>query len=199
MVQGRARTLGAIRRQKRRLWTARVSPPLAGEAPAVHTSAVLPILDLPAFAAALPARAAVLGIDPGEKRIGIAVSDTTRLIASSLDTVARGKFADDAAAILKLYDARQCAGFVIGLPLNMDGTRGEAARRVERFIADLRRIVSIPIVAVDERLTSLEADRLLRAEGANERERRRRSDEYAAVIILEDYLASRGRIEPDSP
>jgi putative Holliday junction resolvase len=89
----------------------------------------MPILDITEFAAALPARGAVLGIDPGEKRIGVSVSDTTRLIASSLDTVARAKFADDAAAILKFYDFRQCVGFVIGLPLNMDGSSGPPHKR----------------------------------------------------------------------
>jgi hypothetical protein len=74
----------------------------------------MPMLDLPAFAAALPPRGAILGVDPGEKRIGVAVSDTTRLIASSLATITRTKFAADAEALFKFYDARQCAGLVIG-------------------------------------------------------------------------------------
>ena len=143
----------------------------------------------------------ILAIDYGSKAVGLAISDELQLTVRPLTTVRRDKkrYAEVLAAIGGYAGEYEVGTIVIGLPLNMDGTRGEAARRVERFIADLRRIVSIPIVAVDERLTSLEADRLLCAEGANERERRRRSDEYAAVIILEDYLASRGRIEPDSP
>ncbi len=77
---------------------------------------------------------------------------------------------------------------MVGLPLNMDGTRGPAVARVESFIEDLRRNLSVPIVTIDERLTSYEADQMMREMGMNERERRARSDEYAATIMLQDYL-----------
>jgi putative Holliday junction resolvase len=73
----------------------------------------------------------------------------------------------------------------------MDGTRGEAAARVEKFVADLQNRLAIPIVMVDERLTSYEADRILRDRGV--RDRRARSDEYAAAIILQDYLDQEDR------
>lgn len=134
----------------------------------------------------------IMAIDYGTKSVGIAISDELQLTVRPLTTIRRDKkrYPELLAAIGAYVEEYEVGALAVGLPLNMDGTRGEAARRVEKFIADLQRNISIPIVAVDERLTSHEADRLLRAEGANARERRRRSDEYAAVIILEDYLAS---------
>jgi putative Holliday junction resolvase len=75
----------------------------------------------------------------------------------------------------------------------MDGSRGAAVERVERFVSDLQRSVSIPIVTVDERLTSREADRILREMGVGLRERRARSDEYAASLILQDYIDEQRR------
>ena len=134
----------------------------------------------------------IMAIDYGTKSVGIAISDELQLTVRPLTTIRRDKkrYPELLAAIGAYVEEYEVGALAVGLPLNMDGTRGEAARRVEKFIADLQRNISIPIVAVDERLTSHEADRLLRAVGANARERRRRSDEYAAVIILEDYLAS---------
>ena len=134
----------------------------------------------------------IMAIDYGTKSVGIAISDELQLTVRPLTTIRRDKkrYPELLAAIGAYVEEYEVGALAVGLPLNMDGTRGEAARRVEKFIADLQRCISIPIIAVDERLTSHEADRLLRAEGANARERRRRSDEYAAVIILEDYLAS---------
>ncbi|MGD9979352.1 MAG: Holliday junction resolvase RuvX [Hyphomonadaceae bacterium] len=148
----------------------------------------MPLLDLPAFAAALPERAAVLGLDPGEKRIGVAVSDTTRLIASSLDTIARGKFADDAAAILKLYDARQCAGFVIGLPLNMDGSAGPAAQSARAFARNLLAKREAPLLLWDERLSTAAVTRTLIQGDASRRRRGEVVDKMAAAYMLQGAL-----------
>lgn len=148
----------------------------------------MPLLDLPQFAAALPARAAVLGLDPGEKRIGVAVSDTTRLIASALDTVTRGKFAADAAAILKLYDARQCAGFVIGLPLNMDGSTGPAAQSARAFARNLLGKREAPLLLWDERLSTAAVTRTLIEGDASRRRRRQVVDKMAAAYMLQGAL-----------
>ena len=148
----------------------------------------MPLLDLPQFAAALPARAAVLGLDPGEKRIGVAVSDTTRLIASALETVARGKFADDAAAILRLYDARQCTGFVIGLPLNMDGSTGPAAQSVRAFARNLLGKRDAPILLWDERLSTAAVTRTLIESDASRRRRGQVVDKMAAAYMLQGAL-----------
>ncbi|MBL8547354.1 MAG: Holliday junction resolvase RuvX [Hyphomonadaceae bacterium] len=148
----------------------------------------MPILDLTAFAAALPARAALMGIDPGEKRIGISVSDTTRLIASSLDTVARAKFADDAAAILKLFDARQCAGFVVGLPLNMDGSSGPAAQSARAFARNMLAKRDVPLLLWDERLSTAAVTRTLLEGDASRRRRGEVVDKMASAYMLQGAL-----------
>ena len=82
---------------------------------------------------------------------------------------------------------------VVGLPLRLDGGRGGAAHRTEEFVEKLRRELHIPVVTQDERLTSRAADELLKERGLSLRERREKADEYAAAIILEDYLAAEGR------
>jgi len=146
------------------------------------------LLDLPEFAAALPARAAILGLDPGEKRIGVAVSDTTRLIASSLDTVARVKFATDAEAILKLFDQRQCAGFVIGLPLNMDGSSGPAAQSARAFARNLIAKRDAPLLLWDERLSTAAVTRTLIESDASRRRRGEVVDKMAAAYMLQGAL-----------
>jgi putative Holliday junction resolvase len=148
----------------------------------------VPLLDLPQFAAALPRTAAVLGVDPGEKRIGVAVSDTTRLIASSLDTIARTKFAADAEALLKFYDARQCAGFVIGLPLNMDGSSGPAAQSARAFARNLLAKRDAPLLLWDERLTTAAVTRTLIEGDASRRRRGEVVDKMAAAYMLQGAL-----------
>jgi putative Holliday junction resolvase len=154
----------------------------------VHNGGDLPILDLPAFAAALPARAAILGLDPGEKRIGVAVSDTMRLIASSLDTIVRGKFAADADAILALYDERQCVGFVIGLPLNMDGSAGPAAQSARAFARNLLARRDAPLLLWDERLSTAAVTRTLIEGDASRRRRAEVVDKMAAAYMLQGAL-----------
>jgi putative Holliday junction resolvase len=146
------------------------------------------MLDLPDFAAALPARAAILGVDPGEKRIGVAISDLTRMIASSLDTIARSKFAADAEALLKLYDGRQCAGLVIGLPLNMDGSSGPAAQSARAFARNLIAKRDVPLLMWDERLSTAAVTRTL-LEGDTTRKRRGEVvDKMAAAYMLQGAI-----------
>jgi putative Holliday junction resolvase len=131
-----------------------------------------------------------MAVDYGSKAIGVAISDELRLTVRPLTTIRREKrkYAQIIGQIGALITEHEIGTLVVGLPLNMDGTRGPAIARVESFIEDLRRSLSVPIVAIDERLTSYEADRMMREMGMNERERRARSDEYAATIILQDYL-----------
>ncbi len=145
----------------------------------------------------------VMAIDYGTKSIGVAVCDELQLASRPLTTIRRERMkpAEVTARIRALAEENEAGALVVGLPLNMDGSHGKAAARVERLIADLREQLAIPIVAVDERLTSYEADQLLREMGVSERERRQRSDEYAAMIILQDYLDAQARRNnaPDSP
>ena len=146
------------------------------------------LLDLSDFAAALPANGALMGLDPGEKRIGVAVSDTTRLIASSLEQITRTKFAADAEAILKLYDARQCAGFVIGLPLNMDGSSGPAAQSARAFARNLLAKRDAPLLLWDERLSTAAVTRTLIEGDASRKRRGEVVDKMAAAYMLQGAL-----------
>lgn len=148
----------------------------------------MPMLDLPDFAAALPARAAILGVDPGEKRIGVAISDLTRLIASSLDTIARVKFAADAEALFKIYDGRQCAGLVIGLPLNMDGSSGPAAQSARAFGRNLIAKRDVPLLMWDERLSTAAVTRTLIEGDATRKRRGQVVDKMAAAYMLQGAI-----------
>ena len=123
--------------------------------------------------------------------MGVAVSDELRLTARPLTTLRRQKLSDAqvAARVVELVTEYEVALLLVGLPLNMDGTRGAAVANVERFVAHLQALTDVPIQMMDERLTSREADERLRELGADARERKAKSDEYAALILLEDFLA----------
>lgn len=146
------------------------------------------MLDLPEFAAALPARAAILGVDPGEKRIGIAISDLTRMIGSSLETISRVKFAVDAEALFKIYDGRQCAGLVIGLPLNMDGSSGPSAQSARAFARNLIAKRDVPLLLWDERLSTAAVTRTLLEGDATRKRRGEVVDKMAAAYMLQGAL-----------
>jgi putative Holliday junction resolvase len=135
----------------------------------------------------------VLAIDYGAKGVGVAITDELRLTVRPLSTIRRrGRSGpvDLVGAIEALVRQYEVGTVVVGLPLRMDGGRGEAAQRVERFAERLRGGLFVPVVLVDERLSSREADARLRASGASLAERRRDSDAYAAIVILEDYLST---------
>lgn len=146
------------------------------------------MLDISNFAAALPQKGALIGIDPGQERIGVAVSDTGRLIASSLDTIKRGRFAADAEAILKLFDARACVGFVIGLPLNMDGSAGPSAQAARAFARNLLAKRDAPLLMWDERLSTAAVTRTLIEGDASRRRRGEVVDKMAAAYMLQGAL-----------
>jgi putative Holliday junction resolvase len=148
----------------------------------------LALLDLPSFINALPPQGALLGLDPGEKRIGVAVSDVGRLIASSLETVTRKKFSLDAEQILKLYDHRQCAGLVVGLPLNMDGSSGPAAQAARAFARNMLGVRDAPLLLWDERLSTAAVTRTLIEGDASRRRRGEVVDKMAAAYMLQGAL-----------
>jgi putative Holliday junction resolvase len=129
-----------------------------------------------------------MALDPGEKRIGVAVSDVSRLIASSLETIPRKKFATDAEAILKLYDHRKCAGFVIGHPLNMDGSTGPAAQAARAFARNLLALRDAPLLLWDERLSTAAVTRTLIEADASRRRRGEVVDKVAAAYMLQGAL-----------
>jgi putative Holliday junction resolvase len=148
----------------------------------------MPALDLPEFAAALPAAGALIGLDPGAKRIGVAASDATRLIASPIDTIVRTKFSADAARVLGLYDGRACVGLVVGLPRNMDGSEGPAAQSARAFARNLLAVRDVPLLLWDERLSTAAVTRTLIDADASRKRRAEVVDKLAAAYALQGAL-----------
>lgn len=142
----------------------------------------------------LPRTGALLALDPGGRRIGMAACDPGRILVTPVGAVVRdGRFAADAAAIFAAYDSRGCAGMVIGLPLNMDDSEGPRAQSARALARNLLKARDIPIAMHDERLTSAEAEERLRAKGVQGAKIREQVDALAAALILEDALAALAR------
>jgi putative Holliday junction resolvase len=140
------------------------------------------------FAAALPAQGALAGLDLGTKTIGVAVSDTSRRVASPLTTIRRRKFTLDAEALLALVAERAIVGLVLGLPRNMDGSEGPRAQSTRAFARNLARLVDLPITFWDERLSTVAAERALLEADASRRRRGEVIDHVAAGYILQGAL-----------
>lgn len=134
----------------------------------------------------------VMAIDYGSKAIGVAISDELRLTVRPLTTLRRRRQSRNQLIrqIQSLIEEHEAAELVIGLPLRMDGAMGDAAEKVQAFMTELQKVVTIPVQAQDERLTSRAAEELMREMGFDAHQRKEKSDEYAATIILRDYLES---------
>ena len=155
----------------------------------------MPVLDLTDFRAAVPRNTPVMGLDLGEKTIGVAVSDISLRIATPLELIRRVKFTRDVETLFKLMDSRGAAGVVIGLPVNMDGTEGPRCQSVRAFGRHLLRLRDLPIAFWDERLSSAAVNRMLIDEADVTRARRADLvDKAAAGWILQGAL---DRMRPD--
>ena len=131
----------------------------------------------------------VLGIDPGQRRIGLALSDEDHRLALPRETVTRGKSdADAAKAVLAAVVDEEIERIIVGLPLRLDGTEGAAARSARRFGAALEALVEVPITFWDERLTTAFAERSLQSIGVRGSARRKVVDQSAAALLLQSYL-----------
>lgn len=149
----------------------------------------MPVLDLLALPAACPPGTAWLGLDLGEKTIGVAVSDTTRLIASPLELIRKSKFTLEAERLFKLMDARQVSALIIGLPTNMDGTEGPRAQSCRAFARNLDRIRPVNVAFWDERLSTSAVERFLIEDlDLNRKRRAEVVDRTAAAWILQGAL-----------
>ena len=148
---------------------------------------VVDILDLPS---AVPPYAPVVGLDLGEKTIGVAVSDLNRSIASPLELIRKTKFTEEAQTLRRLMGGRGARGIVIGLPLNMDGTEGPRCQSVRAFARNLLRLdETLPIAFWDERLSTAAVQRMMIAQGDLSRARRAELvDKTAAAYILQGAL-----------
>ena len=127
----------------------------------------------------------VLAVDLGGKRTGFAISDPQEKMALALPTLLDVTAAD----VARVAEEQEAGTILVGLPLNMDGTSGPAAERSLEFIEELRLHVTVPVLPWDERLSTAEGEARLRQAGLDRRERRKRADVAAAVVILETYLA----------
>jgi putative Holliday junction resolvase len=133
----------------------------------------------------------VLGIDAGERRVGVAMSDELRLLASPLTVLDRAHgLAPVLDALAELTVREGVVQIIVGLPLNADGSQGRQARRAQDFARVASRVIGIPVQLWDERLSTQEAEEILRAQGRNLRRVRQRGeiDAVAAAVILQDYL-----------
>jgi putative Holliday junction resolvase len=132
------------------------------------------------------------GIDYGNRRIGLAISDPGGVIASPLAAVeARGSLADQAQAVVEALAEFEVAGWVVGLPLNMDGSEGSQAKAARRFGEELARTSQIHVEYWDERLSSQQADEYLREADLTRKKHRARRDPVAAQVILQTFLDAR--------
>ena len=133
----------------------------------------------------------VLGIDAGERRVGVALSDELRLLASPLAVLDRGHgLAPVLDALAQVASTESVAHIVVGLPLNADGSHGRQARRAQDFARVAQRVLGVPVEMWDERLSTREAEHIARTQGRNMRRLRARGqiDAIAAAVILQDYL-----------
>ena len=146
------------------------------------------ILPLVEAVAHLPVRGALIGLDLGTKTIGVAASDPDRRLAAGVETVARKTFSADAARLIALAAERQAVAFVLGLPINMDGSEGPRAQSTRAFARNLARLTELPIALWDERLSTAAVERELIAANVTRARRAKVIDQHAAAYILQGAL-----------
>ena len=132
----------------------------------------------------------ILSLDVGKKRIGIALSDALGLTAQPLETLHRKLESADFEQIKKVAQNMNVTEIVVGLPLNMDGTVGLQAKEMYNFVEKLKKELEIPIKLWDERLTTLEANRILLQADMSRKKRKKVNDKMAAQLILQSYLGA---------
>ncbi len=147
------------------------------------------------LAAVLPPHGALAGLDLGTKTIGVAVSDGLRHVATPLETIRRSKFSLDAARLLEIAAHRALCGFVLGLPLNMDGSEGPRAQSARAFARNLAGLSDLPILLWDERLSTVAAERALLEADTSRKRRAEVIDHVAAGFILQGLLDRLGHLK----
>lgn len=130
----------------------------------------------------------LLGLDVGTKKIGVALSDTTLVVATPMETIRRGKLASDAEHLRRIVDEQRVGGLVIGLPINMDGSEGPRCQSVRQFARNIVKIIDVPHLFWDERLSTAAVTRALLAADLSRRRRAETVDKMAAAYILQGAL-----------
>jgi putative holliday junction resolvase len=146
------------------------------------------------FVPLLPPGRAIVGLDFGEKTIGVAVSDLRRGVATPIEVIRRIKFTDDANRLLALCKDRAIAGIILGLPRNMDGSEGPRAQATRAFARNLSRLTDLPITFWDERLSTVAAERALIEADTSRKRRKEVIDQVAAGYILQGALDRMGHM-----
>jgi putative Holliday junction resolvase len=146
------------------------------------------ILPLVEAACHFAPRGALIGLDLGSKTIGVAASDPDRKLAAGVATIARKHFTADAARLLALAAERSASGFVLGLPVNMDGSEGPRAQSTRAFARNLAKLTPLPIALWDERLSTAAVERDLIAADMRRDKRAAVIDQHAAAFILQGAL-----------
>lgn len=134
----------------------------------------------------------ILALDVGKKRIGLAVSDEMGWTAQGLDTLERTRIRDDLTRLKELAEQWNIETLLVGEPLHMSGETSRQSQYTREFAERLKEHLSLPVIFWDERLTSVEAERVLRETGASLEKRKQSIDRLAAVLLLESYLEYRG-------
>jgi len=156
----------------------------------------MPILTLADLRRALAPRQRLLGLDVGEKTIGLAISDSDFKVAAAVETIRRTKFAADAARLAQLVAERGIGGLVIGLPVNMDGSEGPRCQSVRQFAANLLKRIELPIAFWDERLSTAAVTRAMLEADVSRAKRAQAVDKMAATYILQGALDALARLPP---
>ncbi|OGX33661.1 MAG: Holliday junction DNA helicase RuvA [Omnitrophica WOR_2 bacterium RIFCSPLOWO2_02_FULL_50_19] len=130
----------------------------------------------------------VLALDTGEKRIGVAVSDPLGIIAQGVTVITRKDPETDLNEIKRIVEEYKADSVVIGMPVNMDGTKGKSAEKVNEFVEILKGRLSIPVYTYDERLSTKESEKFLISADVSRKKRKQVIDKMAAQLILESYL-----------
>ena len=133
-----------------------------------------------------------MALDVGKKRIGLAVSDELGWTAQGLETIERTRIRDDLARLKEVADRWSIETLLVGQPLHMSGEQSRQSEYTREFAVRLQEHLNLPVIFWDERLTSVEAERLLRESGASLEKRKQAVDRMAAVLLLESYLEYRG-------
>jgi putative Holliday junction resolvase len=134
----------------------------------------------------------ILALDVGKKRIGLAVSDEMGWTAQGLDTLERTRIRDDLTRLKELAEQWNIETLLVGEPLHMSGETSRQSEYTREFAERLKEHLSLPVIFWDERLTSVQAERVLRETGASLEKRKQSIDRLAAVLLLESYLEYRG-------
>jgi len=154
----------------------------------------MPVGPLNDIADKLGRRGALIGLDLGTKTIGVATSDPERKLAAGVETVARKNFTADANRLLALAEERSAVGFVLGLPVNMDGSEGPRAQSTRAFARNFAKLTALPIALWDERLSTAAVERDLIAADMSRARRAEVIDQHAAAYILQGALDRLARL-----